>query len=248
MQVRDLTEQTEESRAAIEALEPSRDPKALPRDLQFHWTLPDGRPVEKTYTQDELGMFPAQEFTTRVTEIIDSFVKGEFGIKIGELFRGEVDMPVSLDAESTQSFMDDNEQLIQAFIKLVQILPDFQQDVMVLSLGVPRLEREWAKQQLSEPPHRGGLTVEEGFDILIKFIQQNALLVRETVRGKTQELVDAFRLEVLQQEPSTEDQTSSVSTARDSALTAAPPTTEKEPTSPGGTPSSTSSPPTPASA
>lgn len=218
---------TEQSRAAIEAIESS----VFQRDLTFKWIHPDGTLVDRVYTQAQLGMFPVQEFATTVTEVLESFTEGELRMKLGELFQGKVQMPVNLDADTVNSFVDDNMAYIQAFFQLVRKVPELQLDVICLSLGVPRQERAWAKQQLAEPPHRGGLTVEEGFDLLITFIKQNASLLRETLVGKAKELGAVFMEEVLDQIPDLEG------TATE---------TEKAPTSevastPGGTPSSTSS-------
>lgn len=228
-------EETRRSREAIEAIEPDT---AL-RELTFNWKLPDGRDVEKTYTQAELGMFPVQEFTTLVTEVVESFTQGDMGMKIGDLFRGDIEMPEDFSPGTVNKVVEENMALVQAFIKAVQMLPGFQLDIMCLSLGIPRHEREWAKGQLQEPPHRGGLTVQEGFDILIWFIRQNAELCRETFLGKARELVDEFRLHVLQEDPTaSSDSTDSETTTE----TPADPSS-----SPGGTPSSISSPDTPVS-
>jgi hypothetical protein len=240
--VKDITTEAQESRAAIEAIAPSHPANAMPRALQFNWIKPNGEPVVKTYIQAELGLFAVEEFSTRLTEILDSFVKGEFGIKVGELFRGEVEMPVNLDAEATQEFVDENEQLINAFIKLVKIVPGLRQDITVLSLGVPRLEMAWAKEQLSEPPYRGGLSVEDGFDILIYFLRQNVPLLRRTLLGKARELVEEFRLLVLDEEqtPASSPSTEEISGTTTQAGT----TTMEPPSTPGGTPSNISSPAT----
>lgn len=233
-----LEDVVEQSRAAINAISPTHEANAMPRVLEFDWVKPDGVPVTKRYVQAQLGLFQVEEFSTRITGIVDSFMKGEFGIKIGELFRGEVEMPVTIDAEATQSFVDENEQLINAFVKLVQIIPDLRLDITVWSLGVPRLEQPWAKEQLSEPPYRGGLSVEDGMDILIMFIRQNVSLLRKTLLGKARELAEEFQSQIA----SDETPTSSASTAPSLATT--PEKTTEEPDSPGGTPSSISSAPT----
>lgn len=223
----EITRKIDENRQAINDLEPATPQ----REIKFDWLKPDGQPIAKSYIQAELGMFPSQEFGTLVTSILDSFIKGEMGMSIGELFRGEIDAPVTLDAEAVTDFVSENVQIIQAFVKVVQIAPDFQKDVICLSLGIPRMERAWAKEQMSEPPHRGGLTVNDGFDILKVFIQQNATLLRETFLGKARELVEVFRLEVLGQQTETEPTEEEMPEESEASL--------------GGTPSSTFSLPTP---
>lgn len=250
---------TSDSRQAIEAIDPPGFPD---RVIKVKWLDPGySQILEKDYTQATLGMFPVQEFTTLISETLQQFIDGDLGIKLGELFRGEIQAPVvtneggGIDAEAVEDFLSDNMQIVQAFIKLVQKVPELQLEIMCLSLGIPRLERAWAKERMQEPPHRGGFTVPEGFDILIWFIRQNAELVRETVLGKAQDLVAEFQLHVLHSEDhemyegkarkKVPLESSSVST--ETASTAEAETPTPQPSSPGGTPSSTSSPDIPVS-
>lgn len=232
--------ETQKQRAAIEALEPTRPANAMPVQRVFQWTLPNGNAVQKAYVQAELGLFPAQDFGLLVTEIVESFTKGDMGMKIGDLFRGQIDMPSQFTGEAVNTLVDENMALVQAFVKLIQTVPSLQLNILCLSLGVPRLEREWAKSQMQEPPHRGGLSVDDGFELLSTFISQNAVLLRETFVGKAKELVEQFQMEVLQMEPAN----SSPST--DSTESSELQPQEDEP-SPGSTPSSTSSLPIPES-
>lgn len=230
----DAAERLAQSKDAVEALEPGEG--VQPRTLRFDgWRLPDGNPVGehgRVYVQDQLGMFPMQEFAILVTNALKQFTEGDVGAKIGDLFRGDVQMPITMDADSVNNVVSENEALIVAFIKLVQMVPDLQLSIMCLSLGVPRREREWFKDCVQEPPHRGGLSVDAGFDILKYFVRQNARLLQDTVMGNARELVEIFRVEALGQIPTTTT----------SALTI-----EDDQTSPGTTPSSTSSVPTPVS-
>lgn len=235
MQVDDTeaAERIKQSRDAIEAIEPSDG--APSRTLTFHgWRLPDGSPVGdagKSYVQAQLGMFPVQEFGVLVSGALNEFTQGDIGARIGDLFRGDVQMPVTMDSESVNKVVSENEALIMAFFKLMRMLPSFQLDVMCLSLGVPRREREWFKDCVQEPPHRGGLDVEAGFGILIYFVRQNARLIQDSVMGKARELVEVFQLEVLGRSKKTTSERSD----------------DHPQPSPGTTPSSTSSVPIPAS-
>lgn len=236
-------DEVSKAESAIESLVPS-----VPnRTLNFKLMAYDGQMVDREYTQDVLGFFPVQEFTTMLSRIIKNFVDGEYGIKIGELFRGDVQsqlpqmnkMTPEEMAAKAEEMVDQNQQLIMAFFKLTEIVPDFQQDIIALSLGVLRQEREWFKGAISEPPSRGGLTIDEGFDILNMFIEQNASEIRRFFAEKGRELVDKFRLEVLDQDPSKDDSSES------STETSAPP--EADTPTRGGMPSSISSPTTPVS-
>lgn len=236
MKVEDDTEAQENlrrSREAVDAIEPGDG--APDRTLTFTgWRLPDGTAVGdagRSYVQAQLGMFPMQEFGILVSGALNEFTQGEIGERIGDLFRGDVQMPVTMDGDSVSAIVRENEALIMAFIKLAQMLPDLQLSVICLSLGVPRREREWFKECVQEPPHRGGLTVDAGFDILRYFIRQNARLLQDTVRGRARELVEVFQQEVLGR----------------SRTTTSEETDDQPQPSPGTTPSSTSSVPIPAS-
>lgn len=224
MQTQELTP-VEDAREAIEALEPA----ITQYERKFTWRAPGGAEVEVNFRQAEMGMFPAQEFLTIISEVIDKVARGEMGIKLGELFRGDLEMPDAIDPETVDRMIDENMQLLQAIVKLIQALPVLQLDVIVISLGVPRHQREWAKEQLAQPPHMGGLSVDDGFELLGVFIEQNGDLIREKLMGKARELVEKFNLHVLKRDTSTETSQESTS-APDDGL--------------GGMPSSTSSVPT----
>lgn len=206
------------------------------REIAFEgWVMPNGMPVDgaKIYIQGELGMFYAQEFATIIAATLRGFVSGEMGMKLGDLFRGDIQKPVTYDPEELDKAVDENRELIAAFFKLIEIAPGLQKDIICLSLGIDSRERPWAKEQFSGPISRGGLSIPEAFDILKWFVRQNAKLLRETFVGEAQELAEIFRLEVLGQTPT--ETVESTATEREPALAG----------SLGGTQSSTSSPPTP---
>ena len=94
------------------------------------------------------------------------------------------------------SVIEENQAIIDVVFKLVEIAPDFQLDVIALSLGVHPRRVEWFKEAISDPPHRGGLTITEGFDILKTFIRQNASEIRDFFVDEATSLVKEFRLAV----------------------------------------------------
>ena len=226
----------EKAKGAIEALDPSEERRIVKFDLM----MPTGVQEERTFIQEPLGFFLVQQFTTMMTDVVEGFVKGEYGVKLGELFRGDIRqqiaMPAELNEESVNNIVTENMQIIEAFLQVIRLLPELQQDIFCLSLGVPRNQREWFKNAISEPPSRGGLTTDEGFDLIKAFIRQNAKHIRRFFEEQAQEVVEEFRLWVLQEEPEQVD-----STATEETIDHSEPST-------GGKPSSTSSQPIPASA
>jgi hypothetical protein len=234
----DARAQLERHNRAVKAIDP--DSGAPPRQIIFSWITPEGRlhPNGPTYVQDQLGMFPSQEFALLIKNILRKYVDGEMGKQIGQLFQGNASVPTEFTPDAVNKAVDENMAVIQAIFQLIEDVPGLQQDIICLSLGIPNRERPWAKEAMTAAPYRGGLTVDEGFDLLITFIKQNAELVRETYVGNARELVEVFRLEVLGQTDQDQEETEETPTS----------TPASTPDSPGGTPSSTSAPFTPASA
>jgi hypothetical protein len=236
----------EQSKQAIEDISPS----VSSRVLEFEWINPNTRTLEKfQFTQEALGFFPVQEFNALLADTAKSFTDGTNGLKLGDLFspkvRQQIEVPqgVALTEEGVNKVVDEiGVELIQGFFYLIKILPEFQLDVICMSLGVPPGQRAWVKEQLKQPISKNGLKIDEGFDILSVFIQQN---VREIKRFLFEKATDLFSL--AQREVLGDDQQSEEEPIEATALeipTGTPVTEEPmpAPTSPGGTPSSTSSP------
>lgn len=229
-----------DSERAIEALEPSTST----REVKMNLLYPDGTQREVVFIQAELGFLPAQRFFTRISREIKSFVDGEYGIQLGELFSGglqaRIKMPANMTEEAVNTVVSENQQMIEAFLKLIDIVPEFQTDVIALSLGVPRGNVKWFKEAIEEPPHRGGLTIKEGFELVRRFIRQNAVALRRFFEEEGKSLVAEFDLWVVHGgEKATKDSSEEEIVG--------PGMTEPVMSTPGGRPSSTSSPATPAS-
>jgi hypothetical protein len=221
-----------QSRQQLEALRPS----VPSRIVSFpQMVMPDGRTRQDfDAIQEQLGMFGVQDFVTMMGEVIEDFTKGEFGIKLGQLFTGEASMPTDFTAEKVDEAIEENMAFVQAFLKLIRIVPSLQLDIYCLSLGIAPDQRDWFKSAIQRPPSQGGLSVDDGFDLLYTFIRQNAKLIRRFFSEKGAELVRVFRTEVLEEVEGTATEVS----------TDTPPTNQSPglPTgSPGSTPSSISS-------
>jgi hypothetical protein len=183
-----------ESRQQLEALRPSVPARMLvfPQML-----LPSGLVKDYSVTQEQLGMFGVQDFVTLMGEVIEQFVQGDFGMKIGQLFTGNASLPSDFSAEKIDEAVEENMAFVQAFLKLIRVAPSLQLDIICLSLGIDPSQRAWFKDAIKKPPSQGGLTVDEGYDILTVFIKQNAKLIRRFFSEKGAELVRVFRSEVL---------------------------------------------------
>jgi len=112
---------------------------------------------------------------------------------------------------------------IEAAMQVLGEVPDIEQEIMALSLGVRRRDREEFKERISEAPHAGGITNTQATDIIKVFIRQNVEEIRRFLADQLREVGEVFM---------------------DAIEGIAP--VESSISSTGTTPSSTSSAPTPA--
>lgn len=227
MKVKDLDRELESSEQAVEALMPSTPTREITMSLclmgQDGYLTDERR--EFTFTQATLGMGPIQDFFNKIGREIKAFVKGESGVKLGELFKdgvgSQISMPTEISGEAVQKVVDENQAIIMALLQLVEKVPELEWDIIALSFGVQRHKTAWFKQAITEPPHRGGLTIEQGFDILKIFIRQNVPAVRRFFEDQAATLVEEFQLAV-----ETEEEDSDRSTGGTPSSTSAPATQE----------------------
>jgi hypothetical protein len=149
-----------------------------------------------------LSFFEKQDFITLMGGYFDRFAEGEFGISLKEIFGEDVrkqmgEIPTEVSANQAEQIIGDNADLIKAVVKVANTLPDLQLKIIMIALGVPPNERAFVGEILRGPVWRGGLTDDQGFEILHIFITQNAKAIRSFFAQKGRELVDHFREEVL---------------------------------------------------
>jgi hypothetical protein len=207
---------------AIEAFESSESPRTI--TFQFPDAGDNMHPV--TFIQAPLGHFPAQEFITMMTRLINDVLEGKYDVDVMQLLRDRerlqrASMPSNLEEDVAERMIEEWKPYIQGFLKLVHIIPELQQDIIALSLGVRRKQREEFKEAISEAPYRGGIEIDDAVDILKVFIKQNVRVLRRFLAEQIPEIFEEAMkaLEVKKEESTT-----------------------------GGTQSNTSSPPTPESA
>ena len=189
-QTEDVERRSEREREIIEDLSPEATVKRV-----FLVTMPDGNERRVEYVQATLGLFPTQEFLMMMQRIIKDFMNGKYGITVGDLFAASGDeirnkLPENFDSDSIDGVFRENESIIRAVLNAIEIVPGFEQDVIALSLGVHPDERERFKKLISDAPHRGGLTIDEGVDIIKVFIRQNVRSIRRFLERQTREIYD----------------------------------------------------------
>lgn len=162
--------------------QPSSEPKEeepvdvidtlVPRAEQRVWKVRDdsGREVlERDYVQKPLSYFGKMEFFGLVGEVIDKAMQGENGLRVSSLLSGPGFSGGSLNANAFQ----DADTFVQAIGKILSYAPDFLQKCYVIWWAVPEHERPWVIDVISRAPEKGGLTDEEGIEVIEIFIDQN---------------------------------------------------------------------------
>jgi hypothetical protein len=215
-------EALENAEAAIEAFADS----SMAVVYEFQWPDAGGSNHPIKFTQATLGLFPAQEFITMMTRIINDVLEGKYEVDVMQLFRDRdklqnASVPTDLDEDSVERTIEEWKPYIQGFLKLVDVVPGLQQDIIALSLGVRKRDREIFKERIAEAPHNGGITIDQGVDIIKIFIRQNAKVLRRFLGRQIREIGEEL-MNALEEERKVKDTN-------------------------GGTPSSTSSQPIPAS-
>lgn len=223
MEVSDVDEELTKSEDAIKALSPSSET----RRITFKYIDRDGTQKEIDYIQAQMGMYHTQEFITMMTRVIKDVLEGKYEVDVIALFRDReklkaVAVPENIDDSTIEEVLREWKPVVEGFLKLMNIVPSLQKDIIALSLGVREEERESFKYMISQAPYLGGLATDDAFDILDTFIRQNAKAIRRFL-GKQVPKVFSTLMETL------EEDREIISTT-------------------GGTPSSTSAQPTPESA
>jgi hypothetical protein len=197
MEVEEVEEALEDNQAAIEALMPS----ASSRKLRFRWPTGQLDAEQKeifgdyTFVQSPLAMGPAQEFQTLMVKTLRETLQGEYGISIGELFGGGRQIQASMPTEITPDSVDEliggeNLKVIEAFLRLLEIVPDLMWEIIGMSLGVRRDKREAFKYKISGPAHENGATIDQTVDIVKVFVKQNGGPLRRFLEFQVREIGD----------------------------------------------------------
>lgn len=177
----------------------------IPRAEQREWVVRDrSNPndvLERRYIQKPLSYFGKMEFFGLVGEVIDRAMRGEDGLRVSSLLTG----PGFDGGAINASAFRDADTFVQAIGKLLSYAPDFLQKSYVIWWAVPEHERSWAIDVISRPPEHGGLTDEEGVEVIEIFIDQNWEALEGFFRDKLMPLrdrVQARRVEAGRSQPS----------------------------------------------
>lgn len=117
------------------------------------------------FTQRPLSFFGKIEVFGALGGAVEKALQG--GLSLGEILE---DVP---DSKSSVSEFAEADQFIKSIARLVQYAPDFLKELYVISLGVPSGERDYVKMIMELPEDEGGLSDDQGIQILETFVSQN---------------------------------------------------------------------------
>jgi hypothetical protein len=176
-------------------------PKAEPKTWAFHSGKEENNTlIEREYIQRPLSYFGKMQFFSLVGEVIDKAMAGENGLRISSLF----EMPGGGATLSSNDFRD-AETFLQAVGKLLVYAPDFLQKSYCIWLNIPEHERDWAMAVMEQPPEEGGLSDDQGIEIIEIFIDQNWEALEGFFRdkiGQVRDRIQARRQEASESRPS----------------------------------------------
>lgn len=147
------------SEEILDSIVPNAEPRA--------WKIgPEG--MERTYIQKPLAFIAKMQWFSLVGGVLDKALSGENAMSLNGLFSAP-GRPGQLRAEDFR----DADTFVQAIGKLLAVAPDFLVDSYVIWLNVPDYDREIVRQMMVLPADEGGLSDEQGLEIIETFLDQN---------------------------------------------------------------------------
>lgn len=150
--------QEKEEEDVLDILQPKADPKT--------WVIGKGD-YERTYVQKPLSFIAKMQWFSLVGDVLDRALSGPDGMHLGNLFAAPGGGQLA-----PQDFRE-ADTFVQAVGKLLAVAPDFLVNSYCIWLNVPDYEREVVAEIMMLPPDEGGLTDEQGIEIIEVFIDQN---------------------------------------------------------------------------
>lgn len=121
---------------------------------------------ERTYVQKPLSFIAKMQWFSLVGDVLDRALSGPDGMSLGNLFSAPGGQIAPQDFREADTF-------VQAVGKLLSVAPDFLVNSYCIWLNVPDYERPTVAEIMMLPPDEGGLSDEQGMEIIEVFIDQN---------------------------------------------------------------------------
>lgn len=143
----------------LDAIVPNAEPHV--------WTIgpPD---TERTFVQKPLSFIGKMQWFSLVGNVLDKALSGPQGMSLASLFSA----PNRAGQLRAQDFRD-ADTFVQAISKLVAAAPEFLVDSYMIWLNVPDYDRGTVRELMNLPADEGGLSDDQGMQIIETFLDQN---------------------------------------------------------------------------
>lgn len=131
------------------------------------------------YTQKPLSYLAFLEFTGLLAAKIEEAMRGEDGLTIKEVIEStESAMPFIVDGDRIEAVVekrdfDGIDAFVKGLMKLASYVPDVIEECQFIWLRVPRRDRVFLREIWNRSLDDGGLSHDEGEEMLSLFIEQN---------------------------------------------------------------------------
>lgn len=131
------------------------------------------------YVQEPLSYIGFLEFTGLLARKIEEAMRGEGGLTIKDIIdTSEGMVPLVVDGDRIESIVQRRDfegidAFVQGLMKIASYVPDVIEECQFIWLGVPRRDRSFLREIWRKPRDRGGLSHDEGEEMLSLFIEQN---------------------------------------------------------------------------
>lgn len=150
----------EEPEDVVDVLRPKAEPK--------QWTFgPEDMPL--VFIQRPLSFIQKMQWFSLVGGVLDKAMSGENPVSVNELLTN----PTSSRRGMTLEDFRDADTFVRAIGKLVVHAPKFVTDSYCIWLGVPDHQKQVVSEIMAYPEEEGGLTDDQGLEIIEIFIDQN---------------------------------------------------------------------------
>lgn len=169
----------EEARAETEDVVEILRPKKAPKK----WTFSD-EGLEREYIQRPLSFVRKMQWFSLVGEVLDRAMSGENSLTVNNLLSA----PTSRSGDLSMADFRDADTFVHAVGKLLIYAPDFLLRSYCIWLNVPDYDQDIAIGLMARPEEEGGLSDDQGLEIIEIFIDQNYEALDRFFRDKIGQL------------------------------------------------------------
>jgi hypothetical protein len=131
----------------------------------------------RTYIQKPLSYLAFGEFTGLLGRKLAEAMRGPDGLSLDRLTPGEASIPLEFNEGQVRLAGGEGSDLvdpiIQGIAKLASYVPDLMAESQCIWLRIPRVERLQVMDIWSRSPDDGGMSMDQGEEMLNIFIEQN---------------------------------------------------------------------------